>query len=867
VARSGNGGSGGWYIDEKNNNNGIKGTAKGGVIFVNASVEANMVGMLTYVGNRADDSGSPDNPVDNNNVYGTIKQVSRITVSATGTPSRIGPQTGTFTISRGTDSTGSLTVNFNLSGTAVLGNNNDYTIEGNGITITGTKGTAIIPAGQDTITFTIIPTTSNTPVPSQTVQVTLAPGDDYIIGTSDSARLTIDGQVSPTWLILLYIAADDIQPTNNDSRLISLNDPARDLISRLGTLPQNPAMRLVVLFDGNGTTDDSRIYLRQPGDSGLTDITETLAGSNEWPGFPYDYARGTSELDTGRTSTMRNFIVWARQTYPDARYTMLSIINHGGGWSPDVGSVSQPSGGRARQAGGWRGMSQDYSFVSSLSTRNTGEVFAGLGDLGEFDIMFFDACLMGMIESAYEVQPYTDYFIAGQNLLWAALPYETYLADDTLTHATTPRDLATGIVQHYNADLPEPYTIAAMDTRRLPDLRRKINDLAEALLAELDANASTETRIRAAYTASQKFDYNVNMVLEPTEGYVDLADFARHLKSQALSPQVTAAADAVIDAIGECTSVTDCLPNRLIIAFKQQSGEISTGGRGQQTWDFSNAHGVSIYLPLGEQDCRPTGAPLEEGTTPDPDKVCKKPTNPETIEGLLIERQLYYYTNSGQLTFVRDAPAWAELLENLEDTTPALAAEQRFYSPFPLRTEWQMFMPLMTFERIPPTPDLPDLIVSSVDTTPAVTETGTPAEVRITIRNIGPGDITKPFWVDLYIDPREVPQPNRIWTDISTFGAAWRVYGLKAGESRTLSTLQPNDPRDPDSRYSNFATFAGNGTIYVLVDSFTETQASGVIEERNEDNNLFGPVAVTISGNRLVHEPVLPVLLDPRSGK
>ena len=41
-------------------------------------------------------------------------------------------------------------------------------------------------------------------------------------------------------------------------------------------------------------------------------------------------------LDTGSAATLQNFVYWARGTFAGSQRTMLSIVGHGGGWSPDA---------------------------------------------------------------------------------------------------------------------------------------------------------------------------------------------------------------------------------------------------------------------------------------------------------------------------------------------------------------------------------------------------------------------------------------------------------------------------------------------------------------------------------------------------
>jgi hypothetical protein len=476
---------------------------------------------------------------------------------------------------------------------------------------------------------------------------------------------------APPWLVMLYLAGDDSEPSDPAGALTSLSEPLRLLVERLDSMPYNPAMRLVVLFDG-ASKGDSRLYVRVP---------EGLRPASPAPlWFP-----GDSELDTGSVSTLRNFIRWSLESFPGTRHTFLALVDHGGGWAPDFGDAAQPRARRA-QSGGFRGMSIDETSGTELSTRDTG---AALRGLGRFDVLFFDACLMGMLESAAEVQPYADYYIAGQNLLWSALPYEQYLAPDALTSTTTPRQLAEQIVARYNQPSPgettqvEPFVISALDLNRLPVVRERVNTLAEHLLALLPPGQSpvenpAQQAITRAYSESQKFDYDVSLSLDPTDGYVDLADLARALRRPAntISPEVSQAAADLLAGIGRPGGASS-----LVVATRAVSGTLNPR---EQPWNFAGANGVSIYLPLGERDIRPTGLPSEPGGPP------------------TLERQLYYYSNCdfggcGQLAFSADAPAWARLLTRLEPYTPMRDLTRRpLGAPYPLASQVaRIFVPLI----------------------------------------------------------------------------------------------------------------------------------------------------------------------------
>ncbi len=491
-----------------------------------------------------------------------------------------------------------------------------------------------------------------------TYHINIAPGDQNAVGSysllvcEDSCPDTAPPPPkSPTWLTLLYLAGDN--NASGSSSSISLATEMRGLLSRLQGMTYNPDMRLVVLFDGDKAGGgDTRIYTRDQ--SGLVDITEQAANSPYWLGG-MNGSVGAHELDTGDPATLSTFVTWARKTYPGARYSMLSIVDHGGGWASDIDAPGQPRNMRRVQSGGWRGLNLDLTTPggSSLATRNLGQA---LHDAGHIDVLFIDACLMSMIENAYEVRDYADYMLASENLLFAELPYQDYLAKNGLTSSATPLDLVKRLVARYNVGTTSqlnPFTISALDLRQLRsavsgNLAVQLNILAGRLIAALPTIPTNDTplvqALKQIYTETQKFDYDSSLTLDPREGYVDLVDFAARIRDTSLTipSDIKAAAGDVVNAAMGATPV--------IIANRMQSGSYEG-----TLWNLSGAKGLSIFLPLGEQDYRPTKADPSDPTKP-----------------FLPDHQLTYYADPTQLMLTHDAPKWAELLVLLEPTVPII---------------------------------------------------------------------------------------------------------------------------------------------------------------------------------------------------
>jgi hypothetical protein len=104
--------------------------------------------------------------------------------------SRVGPDTGTFSFSRSGGTNNSLTINFQLGGTATK--LIDYRrVEGD------MPETVTIPAGALTTTLTVVPQGGTNLVESQTIILTLSPTAPYTLGAPASATINLAGNSVP----------------------------------------------------------------------------------------------------------------------------------------------------------------------------------------------------------------------------------------------------------------------------------------------------------------------------------------------------------------------------------------------------------------------------------------------------------------------------------------------------------------------------------------------------------------------------------------------------------------------------------------------------------------------------------------------
>jgi len=331
-----------------------------------------------------------------------------------------------------------------------------------------------------------------------------------------------------------------------------------------------------------------------------------------------DLVQTIGETDTGDPANLVDFVAWAMQQYP-ARHTMLILWNHGNGWDDDdvyasfrsigdrlpldgaeVRSISQRS--RFRQAlfrstlmkipreaakPGQRGILYDDTSMDFLDNQELKIALAKAvqrAGLEQIDILGMDACLMAMLEVAYQVRASCRYFVASEEVEpMRGWPYDLFLKwlaeKPRSSPSTVAREAVSRYVKSYDRGLLSPdITISALDTTRLSALTAALDRLALALLERLHETAIFEA-VTLARRNTQRFQH---------DGYIDLAHFLRLLLNR--RPDDTAlrkVVKPVLETLG---------PKRAVAA---------NGTLGSQV---ENAEGVAIYFPE-------RGAPPDDGLT------------------------------------------------------------------------------------------------------------------------------------------------------------------------------------------------------------------------------------------------------------
>ena len=152
-----------------------------------------------------------------------------------------------------------------------------------------------------------------------------------------------------------------------------------------------------------------------------------------------------------------------------------------------------------------------------------------------------------------------------------------------------------------------------------------------------------------------------------------------------------------------------------------------------------------------------------------------------------------------------------------------------------------IYLPYITKGVIPVASNI-DLVVTGLEIVPNNPTVGTAVTVRVTIENQGSEDV--PFGNNFYVDFYDNQTPDTLLGG----SLQWGVQGedFTAGASVT---------------FEGTYTFTGNGSRQLWAQVDTDNTVN---EFPNEDNNIFGPLTVTVSGTRNADTPEVPLHYGPR---
>ncbi|MBN2658857.1 MAG: hypothetical protein JXR86_17515 [Spirochaetales bacterium] len=348
---------------------------------------------------------------------------------------------------------------------------------------------------------------------------------------TDNLQIPFETQFSPsadeTWTFMVYLDGDN----NLESyALVDLNE-MEEGIQRSG----NSSMEVIVLLDrrDDGAADsewkDCRYYRVRPDNSDAILSERVDAGD-------------LGELNLGDPAVLSNFIVFCREEFPADHYALM-LWNHGGG----ARSLSSSFEGTVtpRQICEDDSASGDSLFLDEIQQALESGAPEGL------DLISMDACLMGTVETAYELRARADYFVASMSDVSAAgWDYGELFGSMSPGPAgcADSRSLSELMVTAYSESVVSrtDQSISAIELSRMEPLKSSIDKLAEELYLSDNKSFIEDIRNKTIHF------FNRSIVSETIQQpYYDLNDFLYLLieNSGRFGSDVEEAAEEVLEEL------------------------------------------------------------------------------------------------------------------------------------------------------------------------------------------------------------------------------------------------------------------------------------------------------------------------------
>jgi hypothetical protein len=267
---------------------------------------------------------------------------------------------------------------------------------------------------------------------------------------------------------------------------------------------------------------------------------------------PENAVQNLTEVNMGDPDTLINFTKWAVGSYPADKYCLV-LSDHGSGCVRSV-------------------CFDDTSGKDALSLPELSHALSAVP--AKMDLLYFDACLMGMVEVAYQIRDYADVMVASEEVAWTGTPYDQYLSNLTANPSMSAGELADVIVSSYieftNATSLTS-TMSGVDLSQMLNLATAVNNFAQRLN---DSESTYNNEIRKARSQAERY---MGPYIGMYTWYIDLYHFAQLIYQYIDDPTIRTDANQVMASV---------------------SGAVIAEGH----YQHPNSHGLSIFFPWNLQD-------------------------------------------------------------------------------------------------------------------------------------------------------------------------------------------------------------------------------------------------------------------------
>lgn len=412
----------------------------------------------------------------------------------------------------------------------------------------------------------------------------------------------------------------------------------------LETDTQSATMNIAELLDGYGETSEQDLQIvlgyggsKTPGFGGITYVTvrELMEDASDGViGNTEDVSYHDPEADMGDKETLEHFLSWTGENYQADR-KLLVFWDHGGGYD---------------------GFGVDEVTDGQLSLSDISQALEASGS--SFDLIGYDACLMGALEVAKAMEPYGILLVGSEETEpGTGWEYETWIKALSENPEIGFEDLGQIIVDAYMTRDDTGKTLSVIDLTKIPALVQALDSLGTRMMPYSESLDGYRV-VGKAYQVPARYGSDNR---EGGETSVDLKSFLKAIGNQ--TPDLTdeiASVTTLIDEtilyhrndeyVPESGGLSIMSPSRMSPELYEELGD---DARITPGWD-------SFFVNLLELSGQDTEKP--EITKSESGFLIEDPTNTASVYAE------YYFADGDELILLGDEPLEAD--ENGEYTLP-----------------------------------------------------------------------------------------------------------------------------------------------------------------------------------------------------
>jgi len=357
------------------------------------------------------------------------------------------------------------------------------------------------------------------------------------------------------WTVILYFDGDQHATT------YSLSDKMLADLQSLEKAATDEDVKFIVLMDLD-SIGDTHLYCVEQNEAKEIPLSSINASWN-------------NEVNMGDGNTLTQFVCWTITNYPAEHYN-LYLNDHGGGW---------------------RGICVDENPVKDIL--NLTELKTSLitvrDKIGKkIDVISMDACLMSMIEVAYQLRECADYMVASESFIHTHQTgngiFLNWRLDRIYSNLTAnpdmdPSTLAMICVENFRTGkafiLPpsvvKPQAVDCIGAIDLSAIAR-VAEFVDNLSKHLMIMKHLRFFIPFIFLKTQKFSGAFDFLGYTFYPYVDLYDFSKNVATMMPYPEIKELSGELMRSI-----------ERAVIAERH--------GKNIVLGEHPRAHGLSIYFP------------------------------------------------------------------------------------------------------------------------------------------------------------------------------------------------------------------------------------------------------------------------------